>query len=55
MDMVQLAEIVCEFTVAKVDVLHSTVEPVLNVTVPVGKVEPLPVTVAISIAAFSCP
>jgi len=53
--MLQLAEIVCELTVVKVDVVQSTVEPVLNVTVPVGKVEPLPVTVADNTAVLSCP
>jgi hypothetical protein len=53
--MLQLAEIVWEFTVTNVEVVHSTVEPDLNVTVPVGKVEPLPVTVADSTAVLSCP
>jgi hypothetical protein len=53
--ILQLAEMVWEFTVTNVDVVHSTVEPDLNVTVPVGKVEPLPVTVADSTAVLSCP
>ncbi|HEY5121647.1 MAG TPA: hypothetical protein VII84_08740 [Acidimicrobiales bacterium] len=39
----------------KVDVVQSTVEPDLNVTVPVGRIEPLPVTVAESTAVLSCP
>jgi hypothetical protein len=53
--ILQLAEIVCEFTVVKVDVVQSTVEPDLNVTVPVGRVDPLPVTVALNTAVLSCP
>jgi hypothetical protein len=53
--MLQLAEIVWEFTVVNVDVEHSVVEPDLNVTVPVGMVVPLPVTVAVSTAVLSWP
>jgi hypothetical protein len=51
----QWAVIVCEPVLVKDEVEHRTVDPVMNVTVPVGNVVPVPVTVAVKVALSASP